>query len=121
MAYISSTGRSATLKGATGAAFGLAFQNCVGQVGGVIGPQLFQAKYASNGYKTPFSICAGAVAGAYLASIWTWWLTRKLEWKVRKTRRLRAKAERENVAFPGDETDEVDEKDSYSEPKTREV
>ncbi|KAF2136699.1 uncharacterized protein K452DRAFT_312982 [Aplosporella prunicola CBS 121167] len=113
--------RSATLKGATGAAFGLAFQNCVGQVGGVIGPQLFQAKYASNGYKTPFSICAGAVAGAYLASIWTWWLTRKLEWNVRKTRRLRAKAEKENAAFPGDETDDIDEKACYSDPKAQEV
>ncbi|KAL0262605.1 hypothetical protein SLS55_001573 [Diplodia seriata] len=37
--------RSATLEGATGAAFGLAFQNCVGQVGGVVGPQLFQDSF----------------------------------------------------------------------------
>ncbi|KAL4772457.1 hypothetical protein BDW60DRAFT_207085 [Aspergillus nidulans var. acristatus] len=41
----------------TGSAFTLAFQSCVGQVGGVIGPQLFQSRFAYNAYKTPFAIC----------------------------------------------------------------
>ncbi|EHK97616.1 putative tartrate transporter [Glarea lozoyensis 74030] len=39
--------RSSTLEGTTGTAFTLAFQSCVGQVGGVIGPQLFQSNYQS--------------------------------------------------------------------------
>jgi len=33
--------RSASLRGSTGTAFTLGFQNCVGQIGGVVGPQLF--------------------------------------------------------------------------------
>ncbi|KAK7723164.1 hypothetical protein SLS57_004722 [Botryosphaeria dothidea] len=93
--------RSATLEGATGAAFGLAFQNCVGQVGGVIGPQLFQSKYAADGYKVPFGICAGAVGLAWLASAWGWWLTRGLETEVRRVRRLRIKAAREGEVYAG--------------------
>ncbi|EKG16960.1 Major facilitator superfamily [Macrophomina phaseolina MS6] len=93
--------RSATLEGATGAAFGLAFQNCVGQVGGVIGPQLFQSKYAADGYKVPFAVCAAAVGAAWLASAWGWWLTRKLEADVRRVRRLRIKAEKEGVVYSG--------------------
>ncbi|GME29232.1 Major facilitator superfamily [Neofusicoccum parvum] len=106
--------RSATLKGATGAAFGLAFQNCVGQVGGVIGPQLFQSKYAYNGYKTPFGVCAGAVGGAWLASLWAWWLTRDLEWDVRRIRRLRIKAEKEGAVYADDDVDASGERTFYS-------
>ncbi|KAK8218782.1 MFS transporter [Phyllosticta capitalensis] len=97
--------RSASLKGATGAAFGLAFQNCIGQVGGVVAPQLFQSKFAYNGYKTPFAVCAGATAGAWLASLWAWWLTRHLEWDVMRIRRLRVKAERDGIVYADDDVD----------------
>ncbi|KAF4534897.1 MFS transporter [Lasiodiplodia theobromae] len=99
--------RSATLdQGATGSAFSLAFQNCVGQVGGVIGPQLFQSRYAADGYKIPFAICAGAVGGAWLAGLWGWWLTRDLEGRVRRVRRLRIKAEKEGVVYADGDGDE---------------
>ncbi|KAF2086018.1 MFS transporter [Saccharata proteae CBS 121410] len=91
--------RSATLTGSTGAAFGLAFQNCVGQVGGVIGPQLFQDQFAPS-YKVPFAICAAMVGAACLTSLWTWWLTKELESGIRTERRARLRAEKEGEAFP---------------------
>ncbi|KAH8682063.1 permease of the major facilitator superfamily [Xylariales sp. PMI_506] len=97
--------RSATLQGATGAAFGLALQNCVGQTGGVIAPQLFLSKFAYNGYKTPFAVCAAVIAAAWLASLWAWWLTRHLECDVQRVRRLRAKAEREGKVYTEDDVD----------------
>ncbi|KAK8168174.1 major facilitator superfamily domain-containing protein [Phyllosticta citrichinensis] len=97
--------RSATLKGATGAAFGLAFQNCIEQVEGVVAPQLFQSKFANNGYKTPIAVCAGATAGAFLASWWAWWLTRHVERDVMRIRRLRAKAERKGEVYADDDID----------------
>ncbi|KAH8900183.1 MFS general substrate transporter [Thozetella sp. PMI_491] len=97
--------RSATLKGATGTAFGLGFQNCVGQVGGVIAPQLFLSKFAYNGYKTPFAVCAGAIGAAWLASLWAWWLTRDLESDVQRIRQLRKQAERGGRIFAEDDVD----------------
>jgi hypothetical protein len=52
--------RSSSLKGMTGTAFTLAFQSCVGQVGGVIGPQLFREEFGPR-YRVSFGICAAAV------------------------------------------------------------
>ncbi|KAB8231253.1 major facilitator superfamily domain-containing protein [Aspergillus alliaceus] len=95
--------RTSSLKGTTGAAFTLAFQSCVGQIGGVIGPQLFQSRFAYNGYKTPFAICAGVVGAACLANLWTWWLTRNVEWDVRRIRRLRIKEEKQGRIYADDD------------------
>ena len=86
--------RSSTLKGTTGTAFAISFQNCISQVGGVIGPQLFQNRYAYNGYKTIFAICAGSLGASLLMNLWTWWLTKDVESEVRKVRRERRYAER---------------------------
>jgi hypothetical protein len=72
------------------------FHNCVGQVGGVVAPQLFQSKYAYNGYRTPFAICAGAMAGATLAHSWTRWLTKDVERAIWSERCLRMRAELES-------------------------
>lgn len=91
--------RSATLSGATGAAFGLAFQNCVGQVGGVIAPQLFRSRYAYNGYKLPFAVCAAMAGGAWLFTVWGWYLTKTLENNVRYVRRLRISAAKEGDIY----------------------
>lgn len=91
--------RSATLTGATGAAFGLAFQNCVGQVGGVIAPQLFLSKYAYNGYKTPFAICAAMTGGAWVFTALGWYLTADLERNVRRVRKLRNGADNMDKAY----------------------
>ena len=106
-------GRSSTLSGTTGTAFTLAFQSCVGQVGGVIGPQLFQSKYAHNGYKVPFTICAVAIAGGWLASGWTWWLTRNVEWDVRRIRKLRIKSEKGGKIFADDDVKVFEERVFY--------
>ncbi|KAE8422317.1 major facilitator superfamily domain-containing protein [Aspergillus pseudocaelatus] len=105
--------RTSSLKGTTGAAFTLAFQSCVGQVGGVIGPQLFQSKFAYNGYKTPFGICAGVIGAACLANLWTWWLTRNVEWDVRRIRRLRIKEEKQGRIYAGDDVRVYEERQFY--------
>ncbi|KAK3329132.1 MFS transporter [Apodospora peruviana] len=86
--------RSSTLVGTTGTAFTLAFQSCIGQVGGVVGPQLFQSQFAHNGYKVPFTISAVAIAIGWLGSCWTWYLTRNVEYDVKRVRRLRIAAEK---------------------------
>lgn len=95
--------RSATLTGATGAAFGLAFQNCVGQVGGVISPQLFRSRYAYNGYKTPFAVCAAMTGGAWLFTVMGWYLTWTLEKDVRRVRKLRNEAEEQGEIYTGED------------------
>ncbi|CZR53733.1 probable permeases of the major facilitator superfamily [Phialocephala subalpina] len=105
--------RSGTLVGSTGTAFTLAFQSCVGQVGGVIGPQLFQSKYAHNGYKVPFAICATAIGCGWIASAWTWWLTRNVEFDVQRVRRLRIKANKEGRVYAEDDVKVFEERDFY--------
>lgn len=95
--------RSATLKGTTGAAFTLAFQSCVGQVGGVIGPQLFLSKWASKSYKPSFWICAAAIIGSLIANLWTWYLTNANEKEIQRVRRERISAERNGGVFLGDD------------------
>ncbi|RAO68140.1 uncharacterized protein BHQ10_004152 [Talaromyces amestolkiae] len=95
--------RSSTLKGSTGAAFTLGLQNCVGQVGGVIGPQLFQSKWAYNGYKNSFAIAAAAIIAAFFANILTWWLTRNVEMDVVRIARLKRQARKEGKVFADDD------------------
>lgn len=107
------SGRSSTLKGMTGTAFTLAFQSCVGQVGGVVGPQLWQSKYSYNGYKTPFAICAAAIIAGWIANLWTWWLTRNVEWDVKRIRRLRIKAKKEGYVYGEDDVKVYEERDFY--------
>jgi hypothetical protein len=107
------SGRSSTLSGTTGTAFTLAFQSCVGQVGGVIGPQLFQSKYAYNGYKIPFAICAAAIGAGWLASVWTWYLTRNVEYDVQRIRRLRIKAEKGGNMFAKEDVKVFEERTFY--------
>lgn len=51
----------------------------LGQVGGVIAPQLFLDRYAYHGYKTPFAVMSATVGGTWLLTAWNWYLTRDLE------------------------------------------
>ncbi|KAI9687921.1 MAG: hypothetical protein M1822_002003 [Bathelium mastoideum] len=95
--------RSSSVKGTTGTAFTLAFQSCIGQIGGVIGPQLFQSQFAYNGYKVSFAICAAVIGAAFLTNIWTWWLTCNVEWDVRRIKRLRNASEKQGHVFVGDD------------------
>ncbi|KAL4987467.1 major facilitator superfamily domain-containing protein [Aspergillus falconensis] len=75
-----------SLKGMTGSAFTLAFQSCVGQVGG-----------------TPFAICAAVVGVAWLTNGWTWWLTLNVEYDVLCVRRLRIKEEKQGRIYAGED------------------
>ncbi|EXJ58771.1 hypothetical protein A1O7_06201 [Cladophialophora yegresii CBS 114405] len=95
--------RSASLIGSTGTAFTLAFQSSIGQVGGVIGPQLFQERFAHNGYKVSFGVCAGAIGASWLANIWTWYLTHDNEEDIKHVRRLRTKANRSGRVWAGED------------------
>lgn len=106
-------GRSSTLAGTTGTAFTLAFQSSVGQVGGVIGPQLFQERWAYNGYKTSFGICAAAIIASWACNLWTWWLTRNIEWDVLRVRRLRIRAEKSGEVLSNDDVKYFDERQFY--------
>ncbi|OJJ08224.1 hypothetical protein ASPVEDRAFT_57388 [Aspergillus versicolor CBS 583.65] len=105
--------RSSSLKGTTGSAFTLAFQSCVGQVGGVIGPQLFQSRFAYNGYKTPFAICAAVVGVSWVTNGWTWWLTRNVEYDVLRVRRLRIKEEKQGRVYAGEDIRVYEEREFY--------
>ena len=97
----------------TGTAFTLAFQSCIGQVGGVVGPQLFQSKFAHNGYKTSFAICAAATIIGWAANLWTWWLTRNVEWDVRRVRRLRITAGKEGIVYGEGDVHVYEEREFY--------
>ncbi|TDZ27531.1 MFS transporter prlL [Colletotrichum sidae] len=81
--------RSATLSGST-----LGLQSGIAQLGGVIGPQLFQSRFAHNGYKTSFAIAAATTIASFLGNLWTWWLTRNTEYDVMRVRRKILKARR---------------------------
>lgn len=87
--------RSATLIGSTGTAFTLGLQSGIAQLGGVVGPQLFQSKWAHNGYKTSFAIAAAFTIAGWVSNLWTWWLTRNTEYDVMRVRRLANQARRE--------------------------
>jgi sugar phosphate permease len=102
--------RSATLKGSTGTAFTLGLQNCVGQVGGVIGPQIFRQKWAHNRYKNSFAIAASAIIAAGFANMLTWWLTRNVELDVMRITRLRRQAKREGRVFAEDDVNVFEER-----------
>ncbi|OAP60047.1 hypothetical protein AYL99_05049 [Fonsecaea erecta] len=95
--------RSASLVGTTGTAFTLAFQSCIGQVGGVVGPQLFQSRFAHNGYKTSFGVCAGAIGASWIANVWTWYLTHENEEDIKRVRRLRIKANKDGAVWAGED------------------
>jgi len=103
--------RSSTLKGSTGAAFTLGFQNCVGQVGGVVGPQIFLEKWAYNRYKNSFAIAASAVIAAAFSNLLTWWLTRNVELDVLRIARLRRQAQKEGRIFSEDDVHVFEERD----------
>ena len=87
--------RSATLIGTTGTALTYGVQSGIAQLGGVVGPQLFQSRWAYNGYKNSFAIAASCIIAAWVANVWTWYLTRNTEYDVLRVRRLGLKAQKE--------------------------
>jgi nitrate/nitrite transporter NarK len=92
--------RSSSLKGTTGTAFAFGLQSGVGQLGGVIGPQIFLSRYAPT-YRVPFGVCLACIVGALLAAAVCWYLTREVEAEVQRVHRGRLKAHREGKLFNG--------------------
>ncbi|KAF2644697.1 high-affinity nicotinic acid transporter [Massarina eburnea CBS 473.64] len=95
--------RSATLIGSTGTAFTLGLQSGIAQLGGVVGPQLFQSKWAHDGYKTSFAIAASFLMAGWVSNLWTWWLTRNTEYDVMRVRRLMLKERKAGRTNTGDD------------------
>lgn len=107
-------GRTSSLKGTTGTAFAFGLQSGIGQLGGVIGPQIFRSEYAADGYKIPYSVCTATIAGGFFGCCLCWYLTRNLEWDVRRVRLNRIKAEREGRLYVEDDVKVYEERQVYS-------
>lgn len=75
----------------------------MGQLGGVIGPQIFRSKYAAAGYKVPYSICTACIAGGFFGCLLCWWLTGSVEKEVRRVRLAKIKAEKEGHLYTGED------------------
>lgn len=83
--------RVQTINGATGSAFAIAFANSYGQIGGAVGAQLFNARYAPR-YETSFAIAMGFVGLAIIVASITWYFTGKVDVEMRRERRARIEA-----------------------------
>ncbi|KAF7189534.1 MFS transporter prlL [Pseudocercospora fuligena] len=101
--------RVQTISGATGSAFAIAFANSYGQIGGAVGAQLFNSKYAPK-YTTSFAIAMGFVGLAIITASITWYFTGRVDIETRKIRRARIAAAKENKAV----LDDVEVKDVRS-------
>ncbi|KAH0839238.1 hypothetical protein AYO21_05653 [Fonsecaea monophora] len=83
--------RVQTTSRATGSAFAIGFVNSYGQIGGAIGPQIFQSKYAPH-YTVSFAVAMGIIGACILVTLFTWWVTRETERQTRRIKKLRVKA-----------------------------
>ncbi|EPE08706.1 pantothenate transporter [Ophiostoma piceae UAMH 11346] len=97
--------RSSSLKGSTGTAFAYGLQSGIGQLGGVIGPQIFRSQYVSNGYKVPYSVCTACIAGGFFGCLLCWYLTYRLENDVLRVQHEQIKAKLQNKLYTGDDVD----------------
>ncbi|GMF71979.1 unnamed protein product [Aspergillus oryzae] len=96
--------RVQTTSRATGSAFSIGFVNSYGQIGGAIGPQIFQNKYAPH-YTVPFAVTMGLMAGCILTTLVTWWITRDTERATRRLKLARLEAMRRGEAVLDDVVD----------------
>jgi predicted MFS family arabinose efflux permease len=84
--------RVQTTSKATGSAFSIGFVNSYGQMGGAIGPHLFQSRYAPH-YGVSFGIAMAFVSACILTTCFTWYLTRSTEGETRRLKVARVKAQ----------------------------
>lgn len=117
--------RVQTTSKATGSAFSIGFVNSYGQVslalkvlpvtvstllthnfqiGGAIGPHLFQSKYAPH-YGVSFGIAMGFISACIVATLGTWWLTRQTEQDTRRLKLARVKAQKRGETVLDDVVD----------------
>lgn len=83
--------RLQTTSRATGSAFSIGFVNSLGQIGSIVGPQIFRSKYAPR-YSVSFGVAMGFTGLCILFTAWTWWVTRFTEKETREKRKLRIAA-----------------------------
>lgn len=96
--------RVQTTSRATGSAFSIGFVNSYGQIGGAIGPQIFQSKYAPH-YTVPFAVTMGLMAACILTTLVTWWITRDTERATRRLKLARLEAMKRGEAVLDDVVD----------------
>ena len=93
--------RVQTLEGATGSAFAIAFANSYGQIGGAVGAQLFNSRFAPR-YTTSFAIGMGFVGAAIIMTSITWYFTSRVDRDTRRIKRARIAARKHNHAILDD-------------------
>jgi hypothetical protein len=86
--------RVQTINGATGSAFAIAFANSYGQIGGAVGAQLFNSRFAPH-YETSFAIAMGFVGIAITVASITWYFTGSVDVEMRRERRVRIAASKQ--------------------------
>ncbi|KAJ4354047.1 uncharacterized protein N0V89_005780 [Didymosphaeria variabile] len=96
--------RVQTTSKATGSAFSIGFVNSYGQIGGAIGPHLFQSRYAPH-YGVSFGIAMSFVSACILTTLGTWWMTRKSEQDTRRLKLARVKAQKRGETVLDDVVD----------------
>ncbi|KAJ4366753.1 hypothetical protein N0V95_000082 [Ascochyta clinopodiicola] len=96
--------RVQTTRGATGSSFSIGFVNSYGQIGGAIGPHLFNSRFAPH-YRISFGIAMGFVSACMLTSLFTWYLTRHTEQDTRRLKIARVEAQKRGEAVLDDVVD----------------
>lgn len=96
--------RVQTIHGATGSSFSIGFVNSYGQIGGAIGPHLFNSRFAPH-YGISFGIAMGFVSACILTSLLTWFLTRHTEQDTRKLKIARVEAQKRGETVLDDVVD----------------
>ncbi|CAK7209716.1 hypothetical protein SCUCBS95973_000534 [Sporothrix curviconia] len=93
--------RVQTTQGATGSALAIAFANSYGQIGGAVGAQLFNARFAPR-YTTSFGIAMGFIGMAIVMNLITWSFTWRVDAETRRIKRARKAALKRNEAVLDD-------------------
>ncbi|WWC71968.1 uncharacterized protein I206_105927 [Kwoniella pini CBS 10737] len=93
--------RSQSLRGATSAAFIMAFQNAWGQIPGLYTAQFFQTKYAPR-YAVSYSISIVFVIALMISVLFIWYFQFNLEKQTREIARLRRKEGKKNIVVEED-------------------
>jgi hypothetical protein len=103
--------RVQTTERATGSAFAIGFVNSYGQIGGAVGSQIFDSKYAPH-YATSFGVAMGMVGLAIIMNLLTWSFTYKTDNETRRLKRVRLQAGKTNETV-------LDDVDIHAGEKTR--
>lgn len=83
--------RLQTTSRATGSAFSIGFVNSLGQIGTVVGPQIFRSRFAPH-YSESFGIAMCFTGCCIILTCVTWWMTRTTEKQTRQVHQLRIAA-----------------------------